>query len=179
MTGHKGPIIRARHVVNALRRHRYTPMEWAFIQELWVGPGRTKPERRHAEHLHKFGADTDWDPTDNYDSIVDVWTMHKHRDIHVAIEIKIDPADFERELTDPDKRAPAMAVSNLFYFAAPHGLIDPDELPDGCGLIEVDTFKRPNSTLANYCCSETVKPEWRDIEPFPRSFIASLALRAS
>ena len=52
-----------------------------------------------------------------------------------ALEVKVDRADFERELKHPEKRARAMAIADQFYFAAPDGLIEPEEIPDDCGLM--------------------------------------------
>lgn len=55
----------------------------------------------------------------------------------IAFEIKVDRLDFERELISPGKRKPFMEVSNEFYFVTPKGLLSLDEIPEGCGLIEI------------------------------------------
>lgn len=52
-----------------------------------------------------------------------------------AIEVKISRADFLRE-TD-EKRRPWQKITNRFVYAAPTGLLRPDEIPDGCGLWEI------------------------------------------
>lgn len=168
-----------RHCINALRR-RYKPEEWALVVELPVGAKRTSLENRHAEALHKQGAETDWDPRNNTDSRIDVWAMHLwHERQTIAFEIKVSRGDFELELANPDKRAPAMALAHQFYFVAPKGLIDVAELPEHCGLIEVEARRQRNNTLPTYFSFISEPADWRDIEDLPRSFIASLALRAS
>lgn len=58
------------------------------------------------------------------------------KSMFVAIEIKVDRADFRRELDDPSKRSAFESMANEFWFAAPKGVIPIEELPDGCGLLE-------------------------------------------
>lgn len=54
-----------------------------------------------------------------------------------AYEVKIDRKDYFREIAAPEKRRPAIDVSDQFYFATPEGLIAENEIPPECGLIEV------------------------------------------
>ena len=56
----------------------------------------------------------------------------------IAIEIKVSVQDFKHELGDPVKRARALEISSQYYFAAPEGMIRPDEIPEECGLMELD-----------------------------------------
>jgi hypothetical protein len=53
----------------------------------------------------------------------------------IAVEVKVTRADYLQE-TDV-KRAPAEVAAHQTTYAAPAGLIDPDTLPDGWGLMEV------------------------------------------
>lgn len=53
-----------------------------------------------------------------------------------AIEIKVTRADFRND-TDEKRRA-WMEHSHRFVYATPAGLVSPDEVPEGCGLWEVD-----------------------------------------
>ena len=55
----------------------------------------------------------------------------------IAFEIKVSRADFLNEVRDPTKRIPAMTFFDEFYFVAPVGIIPYDEVPRGCGLMEV------------------------------------------
>ncbi|KKN49501.1 hypothetical protein LCGC14_0642080 [marine sediment metagenome] len=79
----------------------------------------------------------------NYGSasrIVDFWAMacwHSENYHRVSYEVKATRADFLREMKDPTKREFAMEISNEFYFISPPNLIKEDEVPDGCGLIEL------------------------------------------
>lgn len=53
----------------------------------------------------------------------------------IAYEVKVSRADFCNELKDPSKRGAVMANSTEFYFVTPTDLIQPEEVPEGCGLI--------------------------------------------
>jgi hypothetical protein len=60
-----------------------------------------------------------------------------------AIEVKISVADFRRE-TDEKRRA-WRDHSHRFIYATPPGLLKVDDIPDGCGLWEIDTNSRSKS----------------------------------
>ena len=62
--------------------------------------------------------------------LTNTYTFHR-----TAYEVKVNRRDFELELANPAKRERAQQIADQFYFAAPHGLIDPRELPDDCGLL--------------------------------------------
>jgi hypothetical protein len=51
--------------------------------------------------------------------------------VTVGYEIKVSRSDFLRD----DKWQEYLPVCTSFYFAVPHGLITPNELPEGIGLI--------------------------------------------
>lgn len=55
----------------------------------------------------------------------------------IGVEVKISRSDFMREIDDPSKRAPAETLMHECYFATPKGLVRPDEVPEGWGLLEV------------------------------------------
>ncbi|CAG9183787.1 hypothetical protein [Cupriavidus pampae] len=50
-------------------------------------------------------------------------------------EVKVSRADFLADVAKPEKRAGYAAVSDALYYVAPAGLIQPAEVPEGCGLI--------------------------------------------
>lgn len=93
----------------------------------------------------------------------------------IALEVKVTRADFKRD-TD-EKRAAWFAVADRFAYVTPRGLITPEEVPPGCGLIEFD----PEAVFA----SDTLK--WKVIaprkaepaSPFDTQFFAYLMGRAS
>lgn len=93
----------------------------------------------------------------------------------IALEVKVTRADFKRD-TD-EKRAAWFAVADRFAYVTPVGLIKPEELPAGCGLMEYN----PEAIFA----SDVLK--WRVVAPkkseppmpFDTQFFAYLFGRAS
>lgn len=135
-------------ILSALR-NRFKPGEWLWCEELHVEEYRTRR--------------------------IDAWAMRivsgKERDLtkyltKVAVEVKVDRADFLDEIKNPTKRQPAMSISNVFMFAAPAGLIMPDEVPRECGLIEVHSRNR---TVMR------VRPPWRVSDNPDWKLVAALA----
>ncbi len=103
--------------------------EWALFPELNVGTGA------------KGGR---W---------IDLWVVNMYPskgNKKIAYEIKVSRGDFLRELEDPLKRSGAEAVSNECYFVAPTGLIQPQELPEGWGLLELTTGSLRKKVSAPY-----------------------------
>jgi len=111
------------------------------------------------------------------DKRVDAWAINTWPSVRAkkirapylrrAFEIKINQSDVLKELRDPDKRWIAYAISHEFYFVAPKGLIDPQLLSNGDGLMEWDgnelkTVKQPR-------VREAMPPRW--------SFVAAIARR--
>ncbi len=171
----------AREVIRALKRHhagaRLHRIEWAFITELRVGINKTSNENAYARIAKERGENVDWDPLEDFDRRIDAFALHAQRDFTRAFEIKVDRADFLHELNDPRKRDAALALSNEYYFAAPYGLISPDEIPEEAGLAEVKVHQR--GTFKDFVIVETVKAPRRDRQPLPWSFIVSIAARAA
>ena len=93
----------------------------------------------------------------------------------ITLEVKVSRADFKRD-TD-EKRAAWFAVSDRFAYVAPAGMIEPNELPKGCGLMEYN----PEAII----WSDELK--WKVIaprkaepaQPFDTQFFAYLFGRAS
>jgi len=56
----------------------------------------------------------------------------------VTYEVKVDRWDFRRDVAEAEKHKKARQFSNFFYYAAPRGVICPDELPEWAGLVEFD-----------------------------------------
>lgn len=84
-----------------------------------------------------------------------------------AIEVKVSRSDFLRE-TD-EKRRPWRKVTNRFVYATPAGLLSPDEIPDGCGLWEVDDAGRVTATKS---ARRNKEPD-----PIPQRVLVALAYR--
>lgn len=82
-------------------------------------------------------------------------------------EIKVSRSDFLREIKEPRKRRAALRVSNQFYFVTPSGLLEPQEIPLECGLLEFD----------GKLLRETVSAPFRDGLPASWYFFAAFARR--
>jgi hypothetical protein len=82
-----------------------------------------------------------------------------------AIEVKASRGDFLKDLKQPQKQKAARNFANYFYYAAPKGLIKPEELPAWAGLFAVyDTGEGYIATEAPLL--EREAPTW--------SFVASI-----
>ncbi len=122
---HKGVSVADIHRV---LRKRYAPLEWVYLEEVRLGTGY--------ENFFLPGHHTTIKSEQRIDGLaLNCYKSKNYR--RIAIEVKISRGDFLKEVQNPDKRVGAMMLSNQFYFAAPEGLIKPNELPEDCGLIEV------------------------------------------
>jgi hypothetical protein len=132
--------------ITELLRYRY-PAEkgWAFYAQLRAGAG--------------------WDRRAIDAFVVGTWESQAGRSI--AIEVKISRGDFMRELREPRKRAPWEKLAGECYFATPAGLVKPDELPEGWGLLELRGSKMVQKKAA----------QQRKPEPWPMSFIGMMLRR--
>jgi hypothetical protein len=93
--------------------------EWIFLRELRVGSGRGGG-RQSLQRVDGFALN-----------------CYPHKALRrICYEVKLSRADFLGELRQPLKRRIGMRYSNEFYFVTPAGLVEPEEIPAGCGLIE-------------------------------------------
>lgn len=78
------------------------------------------------------------------DRRIDLWVLECRPSAGMpahAIEVKVSRGDWLRELRSPWKRRAAMAISNHFWVAAPVGVVNVEEVPADCGLIEFDAAR--------------------------------------
>lgn len=54
----------------------------------------------------------------------------------ILVECKTNRADFFRDAAKPFRRFPTAGVGNLRYYLVPPGLVRPEEVPEGWGLLE-------------------------------------------
>ncbi|KKL54342.1 hypothetical protein LCGC14_2266380 [marine sediment metagenome] len=143
----------ASDLLNVIEMRHPTP-EWVFIRELRIGTGWVRQVKGEGEYIDGFA--------------LNCYPSKKY--VKVAYEVKISRGDFLAELKNPDKREPFLRFSNQFFFVAPVGLINPEEVPEECGLIEIhgDSFAKVK-----------VKAIWRACEKPTWSFMASLARNLS
>lgn len=95
-----------------------------------------------------------------------------------AVEIKVTRADFKRD-TDEKRRA-WRAICHRFIYLTPKGLIQLDQVPEGCGLIELDPESHDPRYLWNHGLT-TVKRATitKTPDPLPWQVTQALAYRVS
>lgn len=79
----------------------------------------------------------------------------------VLVECKVNRADFLSDKAKFFRRQEGYGMGNRRYYAAPTGIIAPEELPDGWGLLEVETHRictsvEPKLKEANKRCECTM-----------------------
>jgi hypothetical protein len=149
--------LKAKGILLALeKRHSPLGTQWAFYRELRAGTGYgiydyEKKKKNSSNPEQRFDA---W--------AINLYPSKKHE--RIAYEIKVSRGDFLHEIKNPEKREQALELSNYFYFATPKGLVDVDEIPPECGLIEVDhdlntriklkaPFRRTDGLSWQFLCS--------------------------
>lgn len=85
---------------------------------------------------------------------------HRHHANRKAIEVKVSRDDFKRELQNSEKRQRAMRIADCFYFAVPHGLIEPNEVPDDCGLLWIQPDDCPPLHMRTPTLKPAPAPDW-------------------
>ena len=130
-----------------LLRIRHPAPEWATFTEMAIATG-------YAPSRIDFYA-------------MNVWRSKKF--LKIAYEIKVSRADFARELKDRSKRRPAELLANECYFVTPAGLVKPDEVPEGWGLVAQTKGGLRKTKHAKY----------READVTSELFVASLARRSA
>lgn len=121
----------------------------AFVREVVVEDSeRQEAWRAFYKTQHPGFANKHWpgtpDYTEDHERILDTHKPFRRIDAlmldgggtRTAIEVKISRADFLRDTEA--KRRPWRKITNRFVYATPAGLLKPEEIPDGCGLWEVE-----------------------------------------
>lgn len=110
-------------IISALDK-RFAGLEYTTFAELRVGTGYKNIRKGF-----------------NPEQRIDYFTLNNYPSNgfeRIAYEIKVSRPDFLHEINNAQKRLQAMGLSNRFYFVVPVGLVDKKEIPEGCGLMEVD-----------------------------------------
>lgn len=55
----------------------------------------------------------------------------------ILVECKTSRSDFHRDRKKLSRRNPDMGPGQIRYYMAPEGLLQPEEIPDGWGLLEI------------------------------------------
>jgi hypothetical protein len=135
-------------IYRALRIKYSDTKHWIYLEELRIGTGYGKSAEQS----------------------FDAWVMSAYPSdsmVKIAFEVKVSRSDFIKEIKKPLKRRWALRYSNKFYFAAPEGMIKPEELPLECGLME----------LHGDFMNTKVDAPWRESFPPSWGMIASIARR--
>jgi hypothetical protein len=103
--------LRARH----LRARAGNGPEWAYMEHVRDDAGFFAGTTIDALALH-------------------LWPSKRH--VLHAYEVKVSRSDWRRELAQPHKSAPWLAVADFFTVVAAPGIVRVDELPEGWGLLE-------------------------------------------
>jgi len=98
---------------------------------------------------------------------ISLWHSRNFRT--VAYEMKATRADFLAELRQPEKRRGTLNISHQFFFVTPQKLVNPSEIPDPCGLIEIDKAGRVHVIL---------DAPFRNVNPPDWAFVALLLSHA-
>lgn len=159
--------MKAKDVVEALaKRHgadkiNTTGREWAFFAELRVGTG-------YSTYDYEKKKRKPFNPEQRFDAwAINLYPSKKHE--RIVYEIKVSRSDFLHEIKNPEKREQALNLSNYFYFVTPKGLVSVDEIPQECGLIEVDEDLNTRIKL---------KAPFRETDNLRWQFLCTLARRA-
>lgn len=152
--------MKAGEVIEALRRS-YAPRKgWVTVAEVRIGTGFGGNFRDHPELIGALEQRIDL-------FAYQTWPSGKFE--RLAFEVKVSRSDFLHEVATPGKRKAATYLAHRFLFATPKGLVQEGEIPDGCGLVEVD----------GRGCVETLAGVRNDAPPLPETFVASLLRVAS
>lgn len=144
--------------------------EWAFLTQVplrCARPGYTPEEQSY------------WTTNQRTIDVLLVrnWSGGRHGHERLAIEVKVAKADYRNE-TDV-KRAPAEASAHRCAYAAPAGLIDPDTLPEGWGLLEVSASQASWATEPSFTAAWTKRATRRVPDADPEYLISAGFRRAS
>jgi hypothetical protein len=137
-------------------RKLFNPDQWMILEELFI------PGFQNRVDIWAIGIEVDI-----HNPYKTRWTAHRFgfefKSIH-AIEVKASRGDFLSELKNPSKRNAAILFSNYYSFAAPRGIIELDEIPEGLGYIEIQGSKP----------KIIIKPEYTRVEPPDWAFVAAV-----
>ena len=98
----------------------------------------------------------------------DALVVGRGNETAIAIEIKVSKQDYKHEIEDSEKRALALELCSQYFFATPQGMIEPHEIPDECGLMELDKGGMIRVTVAAPH-SRPSAPDWRLVSAVARA----------
>lgn len=153
-----GPEFRASEILRILRKSVFPEPYWIFATELALEAWGARRVDAFAlrvatgGHVGERGI--------SVDRYLTSWSL----------EVKVSRSDFLSEIADPRKRDPAMAIAHRFAFVTPAGLIKPEEIPDGLGLLEVNSERRVELRVRPSLMSPE-QPDWRLVASIARAMM--------
>lgn len=96
----------------------------------------------------------------------------------IAVEVKVTRGDFHRDTEH--KRGAWRNLAHRFAYATPAGMIRRDEVPDGCGLLEVNERATAETgfTRVRWAVRAPTNPDPAPMPPYLMAYIAGRASRA-
>ena len=104
-------------ILKALHKKYSCRREFCCLEEIRMGTGFTNTAMKRADYL--------------------VISTNNGNDV-IVFEVKVSRQDFQKDIKSINKQRTAKCISNYFYYITPKGLLDPKEIPDWAGLLEVD-----------------------------------------
>lgn len=103
----------------------------------------------------------------------------------IAMEVKVTRADFFQDTEE--KRRPWWLLSNKFAYVVPAGMVGPEEVPSGCGLVEItggpcrrdDPHTHTPACVGVLSWNRAARIEKRVIDSIPLGLAVEFARRAS
>ena len=142
--------------------------EWLFLRELRIGTGHRHHE---LQRLDAFAL-----------NCLPHLGMKR-----ICYEVKTSRPDFLNELKRPLKRRIGMRFSNEFYFVTPAGMLNMEEVPTDCGLIETGVADTPDAQRlvrlhdgifymdeGGCYCRVVIPAPWRDTPGPTWQFVAAM-----
>jgi len=96
----------------------------------------------------------------------------------VAVEVKVTRQDFVADVANPAKQDPWREHAVCHYFATPAGLIRPDQLPPGSGLLEIERWRTEADVEYDHVRIAVAAP-CNDAAPTPDWLLWQIASRAA
>lgn len=107
----------AHTVLDALER-RYAAPAWAFLREVRNTTGQSGKDIRYADAV--------------------AMSLYPSRGLSIqGFEVKVQRADWKRELALPDKSVPIQKFCDQWWVVAAPNVVKPDEVPENWGLMVV------------------------------------------
>lgn len=157
------PIMTSQEILEILEKDVFPAPFWLFVRELAVDDWKPSDRRIDAFAMRiTSGHLPRSNKTDGISGgrLLTSW----------ALEVKVTREDFLRELSEPRKRVPAMGLAHRFAFVAPVGVVQKGEVPEGCGLLEIDGSGRISIAVhADYAPPK--QPDWRLVASIARAML--------